>query len=177
MFRSKFKEAWLCLKAGRVTLPYPFAPHPPASGFRGKPEIDGEKCIGCGTCATVCPPRLITLNDDKDYRRVTVDYSRCTYCARCEDVCPEHAIQLTQDFELATNTKEDLVLKVEMKLAHCTHCGQAFTSERLLQKTIQKLSSDWETDREIPEWVYWCPECRKTTQAQALVSLEEIKHV
>lgn len=34
MLGSKLKEAIICLKNLRVTLPYPFQPAPPADGFR-----------------------------------------------------------------------------------------------------------------------------------------------
>ncbi|NIR01643.1 MAG: 4Fe-4S ferredoxin, partial [Gemmatimonadales bacterium] len=60
---SKLKEAIICLRAGRVTLPYPFAPNPPAPGFRGTVSVDAEKCIGCGGCANVCTPRAIVVSD------------------------------------------------------------------------------------------------------------------
>ena len=45
MLLSKLKEALICLKAGRVTLTYPFKPAPQvAPNFRGKLTIDIEKC-------------------------------------------------------------------------------------------------------------------------------------
>ena len=43
MLLAKLRETWICLKAGRVTLPYPFAPHEPAAGFRGKVTVDAEE--------------------------------------------------------------------------------------------------------------------------------------
>lgn len=172
MFISKWKEALLCLRAGRVTLPYPFVPRATAEGFRGQPEVDGRRCIGCGKCATVCPPRLITLVDDGDFRVFRVDYSRCTYCARCADVCPEEAIRLGNNFELATSQKEDLTMTVNLKMANCSLCGRPFTPERLLRKTGEKLTGA-EFGQEAPEWLSWCPECRKTKQAKALGGVEE----
>lgn len=42
MILSKLKEAIICLGAGRVTLPYPFAPRPPRAGFRGHVSWHGE---------------------------------------------------------------------------------------------------------------------------------------
>ena len=43
MFRAKLKEAVICFKAGRVTLPYPFAPSDVPPKFRGRIEFDARK--------------------------------------------------------------------------------------------------------------------------------------
>ena len=48
---SKLKEAVICLKAGRVTLPYPVQARPVPEKFRGRPIFDAAKCIGCAGCA------------------------------------------------------------------------------------------------------------------------------
>lgn len=176
MFLSKLKETLICLKAGRVTLPYPMSPHQPAPGFRGQPVIDGNKCVGCGGCAAVCPPRLISIHTEDDYREVKVDFSRCTYCARCADVCPEGAMRMSDRFELATNSKGDLIMDVKVKMAKCPKCGAAFTTERLLRKTQEALyGKDFSKD-EIPEWSYYCPDCRQTKTAKAIGGLEEPAH-
>lgn len=175
MFIAKLKEALLCLKAGRVTLPYPFVPLETKDGFRGQPEVEGRKCLGCGTCAGVCPPRSINLVDEGEHRVFKLDYSRCTYCARCADVCPEGAIRLNNRFELATAKKEDLSMTVKLKMAECSLCGRPFTPERLLKKTIEKLTGD-AFGAEPPEWLYWCPECRKTRTAKTLAGMEGPEH-
>ncbi len=176
MFISKWIKALLFLRAGRVTLPYPFVPRAPSVGFRGQFEVDGSRCIGCGECAAVCPPRLITLVDDGDFRVLRVDYSRCTYCARCADVCPEGAIRLGNNFGLAASQKEDLTMTVTLKMANCSLCGRPFATERLLRKTGEKLTGG-EFCQEATEWLSWCPECRKTKQAKALGGVEEKEHV
>jgi len=176
LFISKLKEALICLRAGRVTMPYPFVPLETKDGFRGQPEVDGTRCLGCGTCAGVCPPRSITLVDDGASRVFKLDYSRCTYCARCADVCPEGAIRLNNRFELATGKKEDLSVTVSLKMAKCSSCGRFFTPERLLKKTVEKLTGD-EFGQQAQEWLFWCPECRKTRLAKSLLGMEGTEHV
>jgi hydrogenase-4 component H len=137
MLLSKLKEAWICLKAGRVTLPYPFKPSPVPEGFRGKLKIDVEKCIGCAGCANVCPPRAITVTDlDGEWRKIDFYLERCTYCARCEEVCPENAITLTQEFETATNSKEDLHISIELYMGTCQRCGRCFIPAHPLDKLM-----------------------------------------
>ena len=60
---SKLEETLVCLKAGRVTLPYPVEARPVGEQFRGRPVFDATKCIGCAGCANNCPARDILVFD------------------------------------------------------------------------------------------------------------------
>ncbi|HEX3010645.1 MAG TPA: 4Fe-4S dicluster domain-containing protein [Syntrophomonadaceae bacterium] len=171
MLLSKLKEALICIKAGRVTLPYPYLPHEPQAGFRGMPAVDGGKCVGCGGCAAVCPPRLITIKEGDGQWQLTADYSRCTYCGRCADVCPEGATKMTQNFELATDSRADLVLTIIMHQVKCSKCGNYFITERMLNKVNKVLEEKW-SEEELPVWTSWCPECRLGKHGKALGRME-----
>ena len=105
---SKLKEAVFCLKAGKVTLPYPAKAEPVPERFRGRPVFDGSKCIGCAGCANNCPAREILLFDKCQEIRI-LEYlgRRCTYCGRCADMCPEKAVTMSHEFENATNAIGD----------------------------------------------------------------------
>jgi hydrogenase-4 component H len=155
------REAWICIKAGRVTLPYPLKPMKAPNRFRGRPTIDGEKCLGCGACAEVCPPRLISVVEKEDVRCISMEYSRCTYCARCQEICPSGAAACTEDFETATASRDDLSVLVELKMVRCTTCGGAFTTERLLAKMTDEFSPPWMPEKlQTPDWFRMCPNCR-----------------
>jgi len=52
------------------------------------PKVDPEKCIGCGTCAEVCPNGVFEVGDK--CRVVRPD--QCTACGRCVAECPVDAI-------------------------------------------------------------------------------------
>ena len=137
MILSKLKEVWICLKAGRVTLSYPWKPALAPDGFRGKLEIDKDKCIGCSGCANVCPSRAIVITDlNSDWRRIDFYIERCTYCGRCEEVCPENAITMSQEYETATDSKEDLHISVELYMGTCGRCGRCFSPKHPLDKLM-----------------------------------------
>lgn len=53
------------------------------------PEVDFEKCNGCGICVTVCHCDAIVLVNGK---ATLIETRLCGWCALCEAVCPVGAI-------------------------------------------------------------------------------------
>jgi len=146
------------LRTGVVTEPYPFKPAEAPEGFRGRPVIDPDKCTGCGACVSVCPPNAISMSDEGEYRVVRIFYGRCTFCAMCRDSCPSEAITMTREFELATDSLDDLYYEVHLKLAECRVCGRRFTTVTQLERLARELEG-----RGVPfrlEDLYVCPDCR-----------------
>ena len=149
-------------------MPYPFQPAPPAEGFRGRVQVDIDKCIGCGACASVCPPRLIIMTDHDGKRTLEFQLGKCTYCARCAEVCPEQAITLNQEFELATDNKADLLVTVHLTLAKCERCGEAFATQRIIRKLGTKVSKEMGLEPADLKWLNLCPACRTVTEVQKM---------
>ncbi|MEA3399695.1 MAG: 4Fe-4S dicluster domain-containing protein [Armatimonadota bacterium] len=149
---SKLKEAVICLAAGRVTLPYPFAPHPPEEGFRGLPQVDVDRCVGCGGCAAVCPSRLIRIVDiDQQTRALIFLYERCIYCGRCEEVCPEGAIEMTDRSELASDDVHgDLVVEYRIYMGACQRCGRCYEPPTPLDRLMHTGTREDEIDQKRP---------------------------
>ena len=52
----------------------------------GKPFVDQELCVGCGSCQKNCAHSAITITD----RKASIDHNKCVGCGRCENVCPEY---------------------------------------------------------------------------------------
>ena len=74
--------------------------------YRGMHTNDLEKCIGCGSCAEICPTdaiRMIEADDVKEKfdatkERPVIDYGRCCFCAFCVDVCTTGSLNMTRDY-------------------------------------------------------------------------------
>lgn len=49
-------------------------------------KVNEEKCIGCGSCASVCPVDAITVTDGK--AKVS---DACIECGACAGECPVEA--------------------------------------------------------------------------------------
>jgi hydrogenase-4 component H len=135
---SKLREALICLKAGRVTLAYPFAPQEPKPRFRGKITVDPDLCFGCGGCVNVCPAGVIVATDREQLVRVLEFFwRRCTYCGKCEEVCPEHAIHMSQQFETATDSGQDMYMRLEVFMGTCQRCGRCFPPPTPLDRMMK----------------------------------------
>lgn len=130
------------LRAGDVTVKYPFAPLEVCPGFRGRPELNAQQCIACGACTTACPANALTMETlPADNARVwQLFIGRCIYCGRCEEVCPTHAIRLTEDFELAVTRKADLYARATFRLQHCAECRQPFAPEKSVALAVELLA-------------------------------------
>lgn len=150
---SKLKETVICLKAGRVTLPYPASRRPVPEGFRGRPIFDAVKCIGCGGCASNCPAREILVRDlCQEIRLLQYLGRRCTYCGRCAEVCPEKAITMSREFETATDQIGDLQQRLELFMSTCQRCGRCFAEPTPLDQL--KLKGYRIDDLENERWIF-----------------------
>ncbi|MBN1625519.1 MAG: 4Fe-4S binding protein [Deltaproteobacteria bacterium] len=58
-----------------------------------KPEVDAEKCIGCGNCVEVCPVDVYEIQDSNS---VPVNADECLGCESCLEACTEDAITLIE---------------------------------------------------------------------------------
>ncbi len=111
-----FKILQKTLKTGTVTTKYPKKPENAPEGFRGKPELIPDKCTYCGDCAAVCPPNVIWLLENNGEKTLALSYCGCIFCGRCEEVCSAGAIRLTREYEIASKTKDDLLVSIRRKI-------------------------------------------------------------
>lgn len=55
-------------------------------------KVNNEKCIGCQTCAKVCPTLAINVEN----RKAIINADTCRACGNCEQRCPVYAIELVK---------------------------------------------------------------------------------
>jgi predicted molibdopterin-dependent oxidoreductase YjgC len=59
---------------------------------RAYPEIDEEKCLGCGGCTDSCPCCALELKEVSKEIKANCYTINCTGCRICIDICPHGAI-------------------------------------------------------------------------------------
>lgn len=57
----------------------------------GKPYVNEELCVGCGSCARICAHGGPIIEN----RKAHIDTDKCVGCGRCLAVCPKNAIKAT----------------------------------------------------------------------------------
>lgn len=56
----------------------------------GLPDVDQEKCGGCGDCVRMCPTSAVEIVDGK---AIIARPEHCGFCAECEVFCHASAIK------------------------------------------------------------------------------------
>ena len=64
--------------------------------------VDGEECIGCGTCKADCPTANIVIQEGK-----AVHGKWCLDCGHCLAVCPQNAVTQVGDYDPAEILEDD----------------------------------------------------------------------
>ncbi|MEN9423051.1 MAG: hypothetical protein RL122_434 [Pseudomonadota bacterium] len=99
--------AWKNLFRDPVTIKDPLNERPGAARYRGFHKNDMDKCIGCGTCETICqngaidmlPVEGIPAVQGDSGLRPRIDYGRCCWCALCVDVCMTGSLTMSNEYK------------------------------------------------------------------------------
>jgi formate hydrogenlyase subunit 6/NADH:ubiquinone oxidoreductase subunit I len=142
----ELKEAVKAVIRGPFTSRYPFEPHTPPEGFRGKPQFDEDECIGCGACAEVCPALAIEVIDKADaeppVRVVEQRWDKCIFCGQCELNCTtKKGIVLTKEYELTTLDRSECRQQIEHELVLCDVCHEIVGTKKHLRWVAERLGA------------------------------------
>jgi hydrogenase-4 component H len=147
----ELREAVRSLFSKPYTSRFPAVPHEPFDGYRGKPQYFEDSCVGCGTCAEVCPAGAIRVLDPPEpvppdgpvpLRRLEMRYDMCNFCGNCQARCiTEKGIRLTKQYDLALFDRSQAVESIELELAVCDLCRSAITPVKHLQWLASRLGT------------------------------------
>ncbi len=141
----ELKEAVVSLLTPAFTTKFPAEAHVPFENFRGKPEVDETNCVGCETCANVCPSNAITIRDDRESgkRIITRDFGMCIFCGMCQQHCITGKGVILSDkiFDLAVFERDKIVEKQERELVVCKHCEAIITTKDHINYLHNKLGA------------------------------------
>ncbi len=62
-------------------------------------SLDRDRCVGCGTCVTVCPHPVLEL---QDRRSTIINRDACMECGACATNCAVQAITVDAGVGCAT---------------------------------------------------------------------------
>ena len=127
------------------------------STYKSKPNVDVEKCNGCGICVELCPMKNMGLVSGK-----ARPSNKCTLCYRCVSQCPHIALtilgrkiyeQYSFEKTVTTNSESDAGIRFEIINADF---GPRGLEEQLPMKiTILRQLPGLDTPN------YWLAKCDK----------------
>ena len=97
-----------------ITIQYPYEIKEVPPTYRGMHILEQEKCIDCHLCAKACPVDCIEIEADHhgrtlEWKKFTIDYKKCIFCEFCIPPCPVDCIHMTGEYEMATDSNENMV--------------------------------------------------------------------
>jgi len=100
-----------------VTRLYPEVMMELPAAERGIHELNATICIGCGSCARVCPNSCIEMVHfkfgnplkNKKMQFPQIDYGRCMFCGLCVDECPVECLKMGQKVIMAGWERDDII--------------------------------------------------------------------
>jgi NADH-quinone oxidoreductase subunit I len=99
----------------KLTIQYPEEQPYLQERFRGRLNLEFEKCRVCGICIKTCPNGVLSLEDARDevskkrkLMSYTIDHQYCMFCNLCVEACTQNCLYFSHDFEFSRYRREDI---------------------------------------------------------------------
>jgi ferredoxin len=130
----------------------------PKGSPMGEVQVDSAKCTLCMGCVAVCPAGA--LLDNKERPCLSFIEWNCVQCGLCENTCPEDAIRLSARLLTDTNARMARRVLNEEEPFKCLDCGKPFTTQSMISRMEEKLSSHRMFQGEGIRKLKLCENCR-----------------
>ena len=155
--RDEIDQSNASAQTGLFTVQYPEERRKLSERFRYIPMLiydadTGEDlCTACGICAKVCPPQCIWIEratDDKGRPSAHpagfwIDAVICMSCGYCAEYCPFDAIKMNQQYELATeNRDQDMFLSLKELLGPVQYYAQLHPSDYAAEEAARRAKEE-----------------------------------
>ncbi|HTY46700.1 MAG TPA: 4Fe-4S binding protein [Methanomassiliicoccales archaeon] len=169
-----------------VTVLYPWERLVIPDGYRGRPALVMDKCIGCHICEKICPTGCIELievelpNKGK-VERPQVNLGRCMICGYCAEYCPKNAMIMAPEYELAAYSRQDLIydpfkLQYEDRPGLAVDIFEIKPSEIGMGSKGKSIKTAPPGMRDVPaledKKCISCSKCEKVCPAEAVTMIE-----
>ena len=172
-----------------VTVLYPWETLVIPDGFRGRPGLVMDKCIGCHICAKICPTTCIEMVEVElpgkgKVERPQVNLGRCMMCGLCAEYCPKNAMLVTPEYELAEYTRQEMIydpFQLQYEDRPGLHVNIVEATPEMVKQGLVGIDRKTGKDiRDYPEVIdqkcIGCSKCEKVCPAEAVVMYEKGKN-
>ncbi len=135
-----------------ITLQYPEQKPDLQLRYRGRlvmpvdPEKNDIRCTACMICAKVCPNHSIleiekVIEDGKPKpkaKKYIYNLGTCMFCNLCVEACPFAAIIMSDEYALANEDKEKLILELVSEKYNLTGKKLNWWKSKFKDETINK---------------------------------------